>query len=128
MPLPIVPIEAVASIASDSIPAGLSPSVAGLGSVRSTFWHDEFDTYQDEQQAVAARKMQEVARGSMNFLDKLERVRRGADHVNFFSKHDMAGGRDVGVALRPWLWRLALAAPSGLKSKTKAERARLKAG
>ena len=39
--------------------------------------HDEFRTYQEEQQAVAVRKMHEVARGEVSFLDKLERVRRG---------------------------------------------------
>ena len=39
--------------------------------------HEEFQTYQEEQQAVAAFKMHEVARGEVSFLDKLGRVRRG---------------------------------------------------
>ena len=44
-----------------------------LGDIR----HDEFHTYQEEQQEVAVIKMHEVAQGQVSFLDKLERVRRG---------------------------------------------------
>ena len=46
------------------------PSIASIN-------HDEFHTYQEEQQVVAVCKMHEVAQGEVSFLDKLERVRRG---------------------------------------------------